>query len=192
MSNTNTSSTQDQSGFLNIKVNDDQLMNETINDIQNSDGLQCLIKVLNVLLSTTKTTLEIPFSNITLSPSEVLILRNIISNSPQNIRDIENCILDIVKDKTIDSSDIPKIIILFKNIYVLISSLKNVKNNTADFTINTSNILKFNIHLILQIYLLTDAKLISSCDALIDSCCELIHLQSTFQNKCTNVFGCWK
>ena len=174
-------------------INHDKIMNETINDIQQLNRTQTLIKVLTVLLSTTKTTLEIPFSNVTLSQSEVIILRNIISNSPQNIQDIETCILDIVKDKTIDSSDIPKIMNLFKQMYLLICNLNSIKMNTADFTINTSNILKFAIHLILQIYLLTDAKLISSCDALIDSCCELIHLQSTFQNnKCINVLGCWK
>jgi hypothetical protein len=180
--------------FDDLNKENDKKENDTVNTvINNSSGanIQSIIKVLEVILLANKEkTITIPFSSITLSSQESDILNNIVKSLPESLQDIEKNIVLIAQDKSIGLDDIPYIMNIIKNVYLLISKTKisNIELKTS-----TENILKFIIHIILQMYSLNEPILVSSCDKLIDTCVDLLALDINIisQSKCC-LFSLWK
>jgi hypothetical protein len=115
---------------------------------------------------------------INLNQSEINLLNLLIKNSPSSFQDIDKCLNKIIQDNTIDASDIPEFLTLVKNIYFLIKKLKENTNNfklSGSEIVNTSaNIIKFILPISLKKYDLDNEAIIKICNALIDSCVELL------------------
>ncbi len=74
-----------------------------------------------------------------LRPEYLILLKRICELSPELLDEIDDSIADIVADKVIDSSDVPKLIVLVKNVYKNFSDskkLKSIGNITLEDSIN--------------------------------------------------------
>lgn len=148
---------------------------ETKSSVEQVDFSQSL---LNLLLNTDITK---NLANITLSEKEINILKEFISQSPSYLDDINNCILEIIKDGKIDVMDIPPLIKIIKNIYILCHQQINIKVN--DLVVSIGSILKYIIQIILVKNNLSSPQLLQSCNGLIDIVIEMIKLQSSLKTK---------
>lgn len=94
--------------------------------------------ILNQLLSKITNNKDYLLS-INLTENEINIINLILKNHPELLTNICNNISDILKDKKIDMNDIPKIILLLKDVINLYSTTKNLKikkNDVIDFIKN--------------------------------------------------------
>ena len=94
--------------------------------------------ILNQLLAKITNNKDFLLS-INLTETEINIINLILSNHPELLNNICNDISDIVKDKVINMNDIPRIILLLKNVINLYSTTKNLKikkNDIIDFIKN--------------------------------------------------------
>jgi len=120
-------------------------------------------------------------ANITLSESEINILKELISKSPSSLDNINNCILEIIKDGKIDVMDIPPLIQIIKDIYIL--SHQQITIKVSDLVVSIGSILKYIIHIILVKHKLTSPELLQSCNGLIDIVVDMIKLKSSLKTK---------
>lgn len=134
--------------------------------------------LLNLLLNTDVTK---NLASITLSESEINILKEFISKNPTSLDDINNCILEIIKDGKIDVLDIPPLIKIVKEIYVL--SHKQITIKVSDLVVSIGSILKYIIHIVLIKNNLSSPELLQSCNGLIDIVVEMIQFKSSLKTK---------
>ena len=94
--------------------------------------------ILNQLLAKITNNKDFLLS-INLTETEINIINLILNNHPELLNNICNDISNIVKDKVININDIPRIILLLKNVINLYSTTKNLKikkNDIIDFIKN--------------------------------------------------------
>jgi hypothetical protein len=131
--------------------------------------------VSNLLIQLIEEKLNINIS-INLTTDEVYLLKLTMANSPSSLNNIENCIISIISDNTIDASDIPKFLVLFKDFQDLI--IKSITNNvqfSGEQLVNISaNIIKFIIPIILKKNNVNSDNLVSILNTLIDSATTLL------------------
>jgi hypothetical protein len=178
--------------------------------ILNSDASLTITEIIQNILSG-----YIPFS-IQLTESETQFMKYLLEKQPFVITEIQTKILSIIRDNKIDTADIPYIIQLVKQLYILCHTNKTKILNTS-LTVNTysyekpkiteiiSRLIKFIIRVILLKKIrtiaytkvdewqidqdATDALLIN-IDSLIDISLELIMVSK--QIKWNRFFSCWK
>jgi|Laugresbdmm110sn_2_1035109.scaffolds.fasta_scaffold17357_1 hypothetical protein len=120
-------------------------------------------------------------SSIVLTDNEISILKQIISINPTFLNDINACVLEIIKDGKIDTMDIPPLIQIIKNLYVLCH--QNIKINAHDLVNAIGSILKYVLQVILVKNNLSTPELIQSCNAIINLVVDMIQLQSSLKTK---------
>lgn len=125
-------------------------------------------------------------ASIILSETEISILKELLSISPSSLDEINTCILEIIKDGKIDVLDIPPLIKIIKNIYILSHQQITVKVN--DLVITIGSILKYILQIILVKSNLSSPELIKSCDGLIDIAVDMIQLSNSFKKPKTCLF----
>ena len=134
-------------------------------------------------------------SSITLSKKELDIINYIIANNPSFLKNTNDEILQIIKDRKIDTRDIPQIIKLIKNLFAICNeeyNNNNNNNNTKDLSHTISLLIKYIFHNILNNNGLDSPELITSFDNLVDICIELLEFIPSLkkQNFFTNLFKC--
>jgi hypothetical protein len=112
--------------------------NETSVNSVNSATMPLETTILNQLLAKITNNKDFLVS-INLTENEINIINLILKNHPELLNNICNDIYDIVKDNVINVNDIPRIILLLKdviNLYSTKNNLKIKKNDIIDFIKN--------------------------------------------------------
>ena len=124
------------------------------------------------------------------------VIELIIKKFPNYLEDIENLIINIVKDDKIDSHDIPNIILLIEKLYEIIYNLKEVKITSSQCADTCKSIFYFIIYILVEerkIIISDDKKeeFLGDLEKLIDVCINLIKLPSLLkQSNCfKTIFG---
>jgi hypothetical protein len=117
-----------------------------------------------------------------LSDSDLNILKELISVSPSSFNDINDCILLIIKDGKIDVKDIPPLIKIIKDIYILSHQQINITIKMKDLITSIGSIIKYVLQIVLYKNNISSPELIVSCDNLIDMAVEMIQLQSSLKS----------
>lgn len=128
--------------------------------------------------------------SVVLTEKEMMIVKIIVQQSPSMIDDINQCVLDIVKDGKIDSNDIPSFIKLIKSVYVFCHEAHNIKININEIAKMIGPIVKYIVHIVLSKNGKSTPELVKCCDNLIDISVEMIQLQSTTRTKMCNFAIC--
>lgn len=118
-----------------------------------------------------------------LSDSDLSILKELISISPSSFNDINDCILLIIKDGKIDVKDIPPLIKIIKEIYILSHQELTIKIKVKDLITSIGSIIKYVLQIVLYKNNISSPELIVSCDNLIDMAVEMIQLQSSLKSN---------
>jgi len=124
--------------------------------------------------------------NIVLSESEINVLKEFISISPIYLNDINKCILEIIKDGKIDALDIPSLIKILKDIYIL--SHEKITIKVSDLVTTIGSMLKYIIQVIIVNNNLASPELLKSLNELIDITVEMIKFNTINKSK-TWFFG---
>lgn len=130
--------------------------------------------------------------SVKLTPDIINLINNIISLSPGSLNDIEKAVKDVIKDGTINSKDVPGLIVIIQVLYRLIYSFKNMKLDGKQRAEATGKALKFIVHLLVleRKIIIEDqnkTKFLNETDILIDNCVELLSLPKSIKTK-----GCLK
>jgi PHD/YefM family antitoxin component YafN of YafNO toxin-antitoxin module len=180
---------------------------DKIENILNSDASLTINEIIQNVLSG-----YIPFS-IQLTESETQFIKYLLEKQPFVITEIQTKILSIIRDNKIDTADIPDIIQLVKQLYILCHADKKQirstflagSNKKQKFAEIIGRIMKFLIRVILlkktratvytnaddwQMEQDTAEKLLTSIDALINTCVELIIVSKQIKTK--RFFSCCK
>ena len=120
-------------------------------------------------------------------------LGKITESYPELLDDIEKSLDDIISDKVIDSNDIPKLIVLLKNVYKNFNDSNNFKklfNVTIEDSINfIKNIILILIELD-HIKVKDKANVVIIIDLCIDLLTTSIDVTETLISKLKNCFKC--
>ena len=123
-----------------------------------------------------------------LNKETIDILIAILDIEPELFTDIENTLIEIIKDNTIDSRDFPELIKLIKSIFTFIYKVKRVKMDTKKRIEICSEILKFCLHILLvENKIKLDEHKKATIDRIVDSCVSLL-----FYHKTLKPSGCFK
>lgn len=125
-------------------------------------------------------------TNIILNETELSILKELISLSPDSLNDINKCILEIIKDGKIDALDIPSFLKIVKDIYVLCHQKITIK--VSNLIESIGSILKYILQIVLIKNSLISPELVKSIDGLIDITVDMIKLHSSLKTKKTCYF----
>jgi hypothetical protein len=125
---------------------------------------------------------------ITLNKDIIEIMNKIININPTFLSEVEQSILNIVKDNKIDSSDIPEFITLLQMLYEKLYNLKDYNLDNSKLSETSSTIIKFILHALVEekkIVIDDDKKILflSQFDKLIDSCMNLLHFHHNLKAK---------
>jgi hypothetical protein len=130
--------------------------------------------------------------SVKLTSNDIILINNIISLTPNSLKDINESIHKIIIDNKIDTKDVPSLLIVIQVLYRSIYSLRNIKLDAKKRAESTANILKFIIHLLVleKKIVINDDKqqlFLSEIDTLIDTSVELLSLSKSLKTK-----GCFK
>ena len=158
----------------------------SINEKVDTVNENVLLKSLLVLIENSTIGQSLGTVTISLKPDEINILKQIISLSPDSLSNINNGILEIIKDGRIDVMDIPPFIKIIKEIYIL--SHKEITIQVPCLVTAIGTILKYLLQVILTENKLSSPELIQSCDGLIDMVVDIIKLKSSLKLKSKTCF----
>ena len=156
--------------------NNDNVINENVineNVIVNESKNNLTIILLD--------SLEKNLGNISLSPTEINMLKEFLSISPSSVEDINKCILEIIKDGKIDAMDIPSFLTIVKDIYIL--SHKKITIKVSDLIETIGKLIKFIIQVVLVQNNLATTELIQSLNGLIDITIDMIKFNPVIKSK---------
>ncbi len=147
-----------------------------------------LVDVMNDALSS----VILMKTEIKLTPELVEIIKNIISQTPNTLLDIEKAVTEIVKDGKLNTKDIPNLIIVVQRLYQVIYNLKDKKIDSKKRSEFTATALKFIIQILVlnkKIKIDDDKQVefLKECEILIDSCIGLLSFPKSLKTK-----GCLK
>jgi hypothetical protein len=117
-------------------------------------------------------------SSITLSNNELNLIYEIMSVNPLYFKNINDELLEIIKDKKIDVYDTPRLIQLIKQFYIFCKEDPIIKNNVKLSYSEIFVLIKYSIHIILHVHKVDSPEIITCCDNLVDICMELIEIKS--------------
>ena len=165
---------------LPVEEEEEEKKEIVVNEVDNDNQVKVDFSqnLLNLLVNNDATKNLV---SITLSESEINILKELISKSPTSLDDINNCILEIIKDGKIDVMDIPPLIKIIKHIYILSHQQINIK--VSDLVVSIGSILKYILQIVLVKNNLSSPELLQTCNGLIDIVVEMIKLQSSLKTK---------
>ena len=129
---------------------------------------------------------------INLDDDLINVMEKILSVSPDMFENIEKSVNEIVKDGKIDSKDVPQLIIVVKQIYQIIYSLKNKKFDAEKRAELAGSVLKYCIRALvvldkIKIEHSKEEQFVNDCDLLIDACIGLLSFPKKIKTK-----GCIK
>ena len=115
------------------------------------------------------------------------LVHKMISKTPTLLNEIENVILEVIKDNKIDASDIPKFILIVQILYERIFNQKEFQLDTKKRTEFCATILKFIVHTLIEerkIIIEDENKkvFLIQLDNLIDSCMNLLSFSHVLEN----------
>ena len=120
-------------------------------------------------------------------------LKKVTESYPELLNDIEKSLSDIVSDKVIDSNDIPKLIVLIKNVYKNFNDSNNFKK-LFNVTIEDSIYFIKNIILILIELDYIKVKDKNEVTQIIELCIDLlttsVDVTETLYDRITSCFKC--
>lgn len=120
-------------------------------------------------------------------------LKKVTESYPELLNDIEKSLSDIVSDKVIDSNDIPKLIVLIKNVYKNFNDSNNFKK-LFNVTIEDSIYFIKNIILILIELDYIKVKDKNEVKQIIELCIDLlttsVDVTETLYDRITSCFKC--
>ena len=157
-------------------INENVIVNENVineNVIVNESKNNLTIILLD--------SLEKNLGNISLSPTEINMLKEFLSISPSSVEDINKCILEIIKDGKIDAMDIPSFLTIVKDIYIL--SHKKITIKVSDLIETIGKLIKFIIQVVLVQNNLATTELIQSLNGLIDITIDMIKFNPVIKSK---------
>ena len=115
----------------------------------------------------------------------LILLTKIMDKYPSMLDDINDSIHDIVSDKTIDTQDIPKILVLVKNVYKKFNT-PNTSNTIHDISIEESiNFIKQLLVLLIDL----DHIKVNDKDSIIITLDLCVDLLMTSFDVTTSLFG---
>jgi len=116
-----------------------------------------------------------------LNPSQMNILKVILTNSPSTLTNLNTCLLEIIKDGKIDATDVPSFMIMIQELYRICHENKTIKISSVATSMGP--ILKYIVVVFLTKSNLDTPNLITCCNNIIDTSIQMIVLQSTIQPK---------
>ena len=123
--------------------------------------------------------------SVTINPTMVQYLLKICQMNAELFTEINKTLMDIISDGKIDTKDIPKLIILVKNIYGIIKKTKN------DTNVDPYGLIKTIINIIFNVYIetnnISNKELAEDLLKIIDVSLDLIKLESLKMPK----IGCF-
>ena len=183
---TSTSSISDNEQIDTVISESDIDITISINEKVDTVNENVLLKSLLVLIENSTIGQSLGSIIISLTPDEINILKQIISLSPDSLSNINNGILEIIKDGRIDVMDIPPFIKIIKEIYIL--SHKEITIKVPCLVTAIGSILKYLLQVILTENKLSSPELVQSCDAIIDVVVDMIKLKSSLKLKSKTCF----
>ena len=145
-------------------------LKETDKMIPEKKNISVLLKIFNDLFETQEKIDSLKVK-VNIEEKDLAFIKKILQEAPELFNDIDNGIESILKDKVIDSKDIPQIIKLVKDAYKnIISSNKNIKK----ITIEDSLIFIKNILFILMEYDYIKVSNKDELNIMIDLCIDLL------------------
>jgi hypothetical protein len=185
---------------LNEKPEEVQNNNETVlNDVKvevgeepplNTISINTLAQTLQLILSSS----ELDKYSLQLDPKLIKLLLDVIKLNPEYFNTIDNTISVILTNGKVDSSDIPNIIILLKELYKMLFEL-NVHDIKKGLNISSCElILKFIINVVL-VDKISDqnqrTELLNSIDNIISIGAELITIRKILKNNKKSLLSCF-
>ena len=121
---------------------------------------------------------------IQLSKETIEVIKKIIDKTPTLFDEIENAVLEVIKDNKIDINDIPKFILIVQILYERIFNQKDFLLHPSKRCEVCSNILKFIIHTLVEernISIGNKDEFLSKLDKLIESCMSLVNFSHVLE-----------
>ena len=142
-----------------------------------------MVKLAEILLANELNKENIP-NSISLTKEQLSIIKELVANSPNSLKDINEAFLSILSDGKINVIDIPQFIRIIKDVYVVCHESNQITLEPLALAISIGPIVKYIIRaIILRSNIEDSALVISYCDNIIDISVEMIQLQSSLKNK---------
>ena len=130
--------------------------------------------------------------NIVLSKTTIDTLCKIINLKPTFLNDIEEILLEVIKDGKIDSKDFPELISIIQKLYETIYNIKDKKLTGDSITVMCADLLKIMVYfLVKERRIKVDEEktdlFLEQIYTLIDSCTGLLSFSKSIKLK-----GCFK
>ena len=130
--------------------------------------------------------------NIVLSKTTIDTLCKIINLKPTFLNDIEEILLEVIKDGKIDSKDLPELISIIQKLYETIYNIKDKKLTGDSITVMCADLLKIMVYfLVKERRIKVDEEktdlFLEQIYTLIDSCTGLLSFSKSIKLK-----GCFK
>jgi len=160
-----------------------EIISETDKMIPKEENMSNLLKIFNDLFQTQEK-IDALKVKVNIAPKDLEFIKKILAQAPDLFKDIDTGLEVILKDKVINSKDIPQIIKMVKDAYKNIIVLnKNIKN----ITLEDSIIFIKNIILILIEYDYIKVENKEELNLIIDLCIDLLqtnlNLKISFMGK---------
>jgi hypothetical protein len=188
----NTSTTEEVSSITISEPNKDIEtvsieLKETDKMIPEKKNISVLLKIFNDLFETQEKIDSLKVK-VNIEEKDLAFIKKILQEAPELFNDIDNGIESILKDKVIDSKDIPQIIKLVKDAYKnIISSNKNIKK----ITLEDSLIFIKNILFILMEYDYIKVSNKDELNIMIDLCIDLLQTNLDLKKSLlSNICAC--
>lgn len=160
--------------------------------IEQKQKLINLASILGKILSD-ETNIDKLKLKINIKPESIMLMQKIALLFPDLLEDIDKSIADIIADNVLDSSDVPKLMVLIKNVYKKFNDskrLKSIQKVTLDDSINFIK----NLILILIEYEHIKVKDKDTVIIVIDLCIDLlttsIDVSETLFDSIKSCFKC--
>jgi len=141
-----------------------------------------MIALMEILLANKLDKENIP--SIVLTNDQIEIIKELVSNSPGSLKNINQTFLSILSDGKIDVIDIPQFIRIIKDVYVICHQSNQITLEPMALAINMVPVVKYIIRAIISCTTIENPTLvISYCDNIINISVEMIQLQSSLKNE---------
>ena len=141
------------------------------------------------------------YINIDIDDKLIKIIHNILEYSPDFFDVCKKIVLEIINDNKIDSNDLPNILLLLKDIYILLRKMKSLKLSGKQSVLYSGELLKLILNVLVDERIINSGNSIdenvlflNQIDKLIDTSIQLMLLPMTSgcSNNIKTIFSCWK
>ena len=194
---TNVQVTEKTQELVTIESNEDTPLTTNTTDLEDIkiEQKQKLINLASILgkILSDETNIDQLKLKINIKSESIMLMQKIALLFPDLLEDIDKSIADIISDNVLDSSDVPKLIVLIKNVYKNFNNskrLKSIQKITLDDSINFIK----NLLLILIEYEHIKVKDKDTVIVVIDLCIDLlttsIDVSETLFDSIKSCFKC--